>query len=236
MTNHFTIHEAIEDILAIPAPLLLIDTCSLLDIIRQPFRDYIPLETITAAIRLAKRSNSEPKDLRIVILSIVENEIEDHISSVSNELAKFINQIDDTITRLNNAFSIIGPFRPIPLYKNQHLCLHDELVKISNSLLHEAMIIREDDSCRLRGLDRLCSNTPPSKKGSQAKDCVIIEHYYELCRRLRDYGFNQPCVFTSSNTNDYLENGVLKHPLESEFKSLDLIYTKNFAWAEANLK
>lgn len=236
MNNELTISEAVKEILVTPVPLLLMDTCSLLDIIRQPFRDGIPLDTIKAAMRLTKRSNSKPKHLWIVILSIVKNEMNDHIFSVSNELVDFINKTDNSIIKLNAAFSIIGQFKPIPLYQNQHLCLHDELVKISNSLLDEVLILIEGDPCKLRGLDRVCSNTPPARKGSQAKDCVIIEHYFELCRKLRDSGFNMPCVFTSSNTNDYLENGALKHPLESEFKSLDLIYTKDLAWAETKLK
>ena len=185
MNNRFSISDAVKQILATPAPLLLLDTCSLLDIIRQPIRDGIQLNTITSAIRLATRADYNPKDLWVFILSIIMDEIHDNILSVVKDLNIFINQTDNRIMKLNDAFSIIGPFNPILLYQRQHLILQDELKRISSNLLNRAMIIEEDDACMLRAVKRACSNIPPAQKGSQTKDCVIIEHYLELCSRLR---------------------------------------------------
>jgi hypothetical protein len=56
---------------------------------------------------------------------------------------------------------------------------------------------------------RSASNLRPASKGKRERpDCLIIESYFALCRRLRAEGFFGKAVFVSANKNDFCAEGL----------------------------
>lgn len=82
---------------------------------------------------------------------------------------------------------------------------------------------------------RVAANRAPSKRGKQAKDCLVFESYLRLATLLRAAGFVRPIVFLTTNTNDYshLPNKAVPHPdLVPELTVTNLMYAVNFLMAE----
>ena len=78
----------VNRILAAPAPVLCLDTCALLDIIRVPARFHenkISVNIITAAFELISKASTNPPDLWILILELVEKEWLENASNVHTD-------------------------------------------------------------------------------------------------------------------------------------------------------
>ncbi len=85
---------------------------------------------------------------------------------------------------------------------------------------------------------RIAANKAPSKKGQQAKDCLVIESYLHIAGQLRGHQFRQQIVFWSTNTRDYSEragSGKLHPDLIAEFDAVNMAYAVNFPMAESLL-
>jgi hypothetical protein len=232
MNENASIESVTDSIIITQAPILLLDTCAVLDIIRAPYREEIPDNVISSAIRLISNIQSQPRRLWMVSLSTVFQEFSDNITTVETELKRFIRRVDKDIVSLKSAYSFIGQAIPIDVFQKQRTSLPDELKRLANEILSNTVSL--DVSQELKGvaLDRALSCLPPSKKGSeQVKDCLIIEHYLKLCRRLREKCFDNIIVFTSSNIQDYCRGGKSLAPeLKTEFDAVRLNYTTDFAW------
>jgi hypothetical protein len=83
----------------------------------------------------------------------------------------------------------------------------------------------------------IASRLPARKKGTGAKDSVIVEHAIELSNQLRVGGFAQPCVFVSSNTSDFASpSSTAVHPhLAADFTAAQLSYAISLEHAESIL-
>lgn len=235
MKKRLNITDAATKIICNPAPLLLLDTCAVLDIMRAPFRAEIQGNVIPSAINLIKAAQSNPRGLWLVASSLVCDEIYDSLAIPKFELEKVIKDIDDIISGLNNAISIIGPYKGISRFCDQRFNLAEDLMRIASDIASEVIVIDISDDQRVAATHRVAQCKPPAKKGGQLNDCLIIEHYLELCKQLRIMGFDNNCVFTSSNKNDYCRNGCLAPSLKIEFDAVQLNYSGDLAWAKSLL-
>lgn len=233
MRREFDIIEAATEIIKVHVPVLFLDTCSVLDIIRAPSRKELQNNIITSALRLIAAARSGPRKLWIITSSVVCSELYDHLHDSELELERFIISIDERIAMINDASSMIGPYVPIPLYRSKHINLPENLIRVALGLVEQSITIGISDTYKLSATNRVIQCKPPAKKGGQLKDCLIIEHYLALCKKLRELNFNDICVFTSSNTKDYCRDGSLATSLKEEFDSVSLEYTSDLAWAES---
>lgn len=80
-------------------------------------------------------------------------------------------------------------------------------------------------------MKRVMYGMPPSKKGGEAKDCNILEQYLAVSELLYSQGFQRKRVFCTSNTNDYCVTLKLHPNLETEFKSIGLVFVTNLTHA-----
>jgi hypothetical protein len=100
---------------------------------------------------------------------------------------------------------------------------------VAEEIIGRAMVIAGNDGFHSKaGMRIFAGDAPamPGKKVTEANDCLLIEQYLELCRRLRAQGFVHRCVFITSNTHDFGEPKAPRPPLDREFSDakIDFVY------------
>ena len=236
MPEALTLSEIKSKVLEHPVPILFPDTCSLLDLIRIPFREKDSRQAVRQ-LQAAQiiHENIAQKNVWVILPSLIKNEWHDNEPSTSEELGNHLTKID----RLNSIVIDILEFfnNPLPCTmkfadKNIEQMLRD----ISKSLLDKSIAIQSDPECEKKAYSRVIGNKPPATKGGQLKDCTIIEHIFELTKLLDLEEFEKPRVFLSSNTNDYCINRtILKPELATEFESCKLSFSNSWEWANNQL-
>jgi hypothetical protein len=231
----------VNRILATPAPVLCLDTCALLDIIRVPIRfreDKISVNVITAAFNLIAKASTDKPDLWILILDLVEKEWLDNATYVHTDIEKHLNHLHYGLNHFSKVLDIVGTDTAFYQTDLRSLNLEKKLYSLSEKLLKTAIIIENDDNCKIKAMDRVSINVAPagSKQGkNEAKDCMIIEHYLCLCKELRNQAFSEKCLFVSSNTQDYGHPQRLRSPLDVQFANVNLIFARDLAMANASI-
>ena len=233
--------EAIaDDVSSAMRPLLFVDTCSLLDIVRAPIRldsmDRLSrlLTSVTSLINLAKQSHPR---LWMIIPLQVQREFNENIETVVQETIKCIEKTDCRINAFNTALQLLKPgFTPI----NQPFKSHDLAMlcrNLAESVMAQSVILDEDDACKIKGMDRITSNRAPAKRGGQAKDCTILEHCLELSQQIRNRGSQSNLIFLTSNIEDYCDSSGanLKTPLDVDFSAVNLSLATTWEWASSLL-
>jgi hypothetical protein len=228
-----TLGQAVDLILAAPAPVLFIDTCILLDIIRAPLRGHNRI--IEAAARLAEHAALEPPRLHVLITSTIDSEWAEHVARVRAEVERELQAARRVLDAMRDACRSAGltpPRAPSARYAD----IPRHLTEIATRLHRRAIVLGADDQCTIRAYNRHVRKLPPAQGGEQIKDCVIIEHFLQFCADLRLAGLSEKCVFASSNTRDYCEGGSRIHPhLGIEFTAVNLRFVADLAWGRHEL-
>jgi hypothetical protein len=227
-----TLSEITNQINTNPAPLLLVDTCTFLDVIRVPYRENIQINMIDTTMTLISRAKLNPPSLWLVSCDIVKAEWESNANEVCNELKMHISKYQQSGVRLGK---ILEKALPGITYYQPDLVtfsLEQHLYNLSKNLLEASLKIADDDDCLVRATKRVRMNqAPASKSKSEPKDCMIIEHYLALCQGLRNSGFSKKCIFVSSNVNDYGKPHNIHQPLDTQFNNLGIDFVTDLSWA-----
>jgi hypothetical protein len=212
-------------------PVLFLDTCILLDVIRATYR-CLGSGYVRRAAELRTLLTSSPPQGALVVASMVPKEWSDNAATVRDEVRAHLVKMQEQAVHFHDACGALGigltfgrPFYPGP-------SLADRLYDLSKALLDCSVRLDADVACASRGVGRVVAKTPPSKQGGEVKDCVIVEECLELTRGLRANSFARKCVFCTSNTDDYGGPGGGLHPtLATEFATVGLSFTSNLPWA-----
>lgn len=219
-----------------PAPVVLLDACSLLDVVRAPIRDEIPSGVVEAAVGLDAAAHAGPRGAWFVIATQAQEEFTQHIDTVAEDVTDKIAGIE---RRLGAIYSIsqVLPVGTMPLARPTALNLPRQLRDLAEGILARAAILERDDDCRLRATDRVAKGVAPSARGKQEyKDCEILEHYLGFAHALRRLGFAPALIFVTSNTKDYGKPGQLCPALEADFAAVSLSFVTDLAWAQAVIR
>jgi hypothetical protein len=227
--------EAVRRVLAAPAPVLLIDTCALLDLMRDPRRDSFSPDQVQAAYRLLRRITVKPRAIWLPIVQQVLLEVSDNKPLVMREAEEAIGKLQDLIERVQSIFSAhelatsaIAPRLVASQFPMVTMATVDRFISCALHVTNPRGVERD-------AFARVAANRAPSKKGKQAKDCLVFASYLRLATLLRTAGFEAPIVFLTTNTNDYsnLPNKSVPHPdLISDFTAAKVLYAVNFLMAE----
>ncbi|MFZ5811701.1 MAG: hypothetical protein ACOY4F_06630 [Thermodesulfobacteriota bacterium] len=213
-----------------PTPILFVDTCAILDILRLPFRENNPttaksyLDSAQHALQLSKSNN-----LRIIILPNVPTEYSDNFQETKNELSRHISKSVQGLKVLE----ALHLSRANQLSVPNLLSIDTEafLEKICNDFISNGIHIFQENTITLRATNRVIKSIPPSRKGT-IKDCIIYEHGLEICSLLRKQGFTEKIVFLTSNTKDYCDgNGYAKKQINDELSAFEIRLCLNWSWA-----
>ncbi|SMF53147.1 hypothetical protein SAMN06265365_1182 [Tistlia consotensis] len=213
--------------------MLCIDTCSVLDIMRDPTRDELKPHERKAAIDLLDRL--ENGDLVCLIAEQVELEFNEHDQTVQDEARRAIRKLREKVERVNQ---IYGTFLPAISISLTHL---DALVaparQIVQRWLNASTLVPGSTDALIRAMDRVNRNVAPARKGKDSvKDCLVLETYLGAMADLRGAGLPATAVFLSSNSKEYLgETNVLKTDLQADFARMNMAYATNMAQAKVTL-
>jgi len=234
MTQSLTLLDLTHQISAQPAPLLLLDTCAILDILRVPFRDHLDPKIIEATKMLISRAiTPPPHHLWVVISDLVEMEWQSNWEGVSKELNKDIERCQRHFTRISDVLQNFWSTAVTTGHPDlTSFPLETHLGNLGKSVLNVSLKIVEDPNCVNRAFQRLKLYQAPASKGKgEMKDCTIVEHYLECCQRLKAVGFSHQVILVSSNVTDYGEPNALRPPLDTQFSQQGIQLVTNLSWA-----
>ncbi len=194
-------------ILARPAPLVLLDACAVLDLIRTglPERKQHP-RGVADARSLVSAARATPRRVWLVATETVRLEVAEHRGPTVDEVRRDSTRLEE---RINSTEALMGRIFPGPpagwtQWFDLLAKLPAELGARVDELLDAAETLRDDDRvCRDLAHIRAVCKYPPSHKKESRKDCEMYEHYRALVRRLRSGSFVGKVAFATSNTEDF---------------------------------
>ncbi len=180
-----------------PAPVVFLDTCVLLDIVRAPLRDAAA--NVQAATELLTGATKVPPTIYSVIACPTPTEWAAHIDEAIQECEKAVK----SVSAVSDSCAFVGltALGPIP---PDLPTLPDKLRELSENLLGAAILLDKEADALARAIDRLIGGRKPARPGGQGgKDAVILEHAVSLVDALLPGGFVLRRLFVSSNTGDF---------------------------------
>lgn len=91
------------EIAANPHPVVFVDTCALLDVLRSAFRGDVPTAVLGAAVRVVQDYHAGNVSAWIVASTNVVLELEDNRSNVQSELEKGVRKLKAQLARMAKA-------------------------------------------------------------------------------------------------------------------------------------
>lgn len=231
-----SIADTAARVAAAGVPVLFLDTCSILDVIRAPVRGLAGC--VEAALELLGMATAAVPLCQLVVGSFVPKEWDDHDEAVLGELTRHLKRVDEQSDQLQTLCGHLGlgmsPTRPDYATSGLDIRLHDH----SRQLLRAAVALDQDPDTNARAFERVAvSPRRPCHKGGELKDCTIFEECLEVCRRLRVVSFGRKMVFCTSNINDYCTPGTKPHPdVAADCAAVGLTFTTSLPWALSEVK
>ncbi len=217
-------------------PVLCLDTCVVLDILRDPLRKDVRVHEHEASLALLSAAQSGPA-LETLVAEQVSREYRDNVEQVQQEAGRSIGALTRQIGKLDALVALYGPSRRID---PGHWKDHDRRSRnAADRWLRVGTIVRETSSTVPNAFLRLSQARAPASRGKQSmKDCVILETYLEHIRSLRARGRTATAVFVSTNTRDYAaaDRTTIRDDIKGEFHSLGLEYAPGMGAAKGLLK
>lgn len=216
--------EVTDQLIAAALPVIFLDTCILLDVIRAVKRRSP--NHVDHAIKLLNAATTVPTSCVVVVSHLVHLEWVKNQQSVLDEAKKHLSEIQEQSDHFHDACDNFGIARSFARASYTGSGLADRLHDLSKRILDSTTIIDSDKECNQLALERVYHYRPPSKQGREIKDCVIIEECLAVCRGLQADGFSRNLVFCTSNTTDYCERPHQPHPdLAADFLAVGLRFT-----------
>lgn len=231
--------EITRRIIAAPAPILLLDSCAIFDLMRDPTRGDITASQVKSADRLLQMAKARPRSLWLPITDQVWKERQDNQANIQADTEDKLRTLEKRILSVQDILSAHGLVTTAinPSLANSQFGRRS--AEFVDSIFHEGHHVRNGRNVHRLALVRMAENRAPSKKGQQTKDCLVIENYLQLSLKLRDESFLGKIVFLTVNKNDYSDprNKAKIHPdLQNQFSETQLDYAVNFEMAEHLLR
>lgn len=234
------IPDAVARMLAAPAPVIILDTCSLLDLFRRDDsrkQPRVPVDEIAVAVEILRETSARPNWAHLVVPELVPGEFADHADQIEQTLESWLTFHDENQDWLRGTAPLVGVTPPVTAAVGS-LGLQAHLRRLADDLLARAVVLDRDPACLNRAVDRLIAKRRPSHK-KEIKDSMNLEQCLELGTRLKRAGFAPPVAFVSSNTNDFAESLAVNRihlDLRAEFAAASLEYFTSLRAAVGTLR
>lgn len=215
-------------VVSLRAPVLMLDTCVLLNIIRDTTRQDIQLHNVQAAMAMLKAAESGA-NLVLLMADQVSTELQINLPGVEKDALTSLTAFRDLANRVDQ---IAAEFGAVGKMTTSHLA--DLVVRARVTMDRwdrAALPVTPSSGVPAKVINRVVKAIAPSRKGKEStKDCLIVETYLEAAAQLRAASFTEKIVFGSPNTADYVDKatGKLHQALEIEFASHHMQYGTNF--------
>ncbi len=225
-------------IMAAGVPVLLLDTCLVLDIVRAPVREPITVHDIAAVHTISVRASQSPPALTLVVDEQVLREFQEHIDDVESETVRDLKKIGESVSGVLDRIAALDPGQTVPNSVDLlSLGFPARGRRLGEVILQSSLVLEDHGDEVVKAFSRVNSVVPPATRAKQSvKDCVIIESYLRLAEALQSAGFSRKRVFATSNTKDYQQGESSLHSaLRSEFNAAGLEYSPNWSAARHEL-
>lgn len=216
-------------------PVLFLDTCLLLDTIRDITRDRMSKEEAQANLTLLAQAAGG--HIAAFVTDTVLREIGDHRQKAMDECEAAIGKFTVLAGKVHGIAAAFGGAGTLDISDlATHVSRADQRL---TDWLTTASEIVADHAVERRAYQRSMKPLAPARKGSNSlADCTIIETYFEAADALRRAGHKAPIVFASSNIKDYRQDGSNQlHPeLQGDFAKVRMDYAHTFQLAKHLLK
>ena len=155
-----SIAAAVATIEANPAPMVYLDTCVLLDIIRAPLRNTAA--AVQAASELMTGAQRKPPTVYLVIGCPTPTEWNDHVEEAIADCTTAVTSVN----AVSEAWGFLGS-AGIPLLPLWAMPLPDRLKDLSENLHNAAILLDKDGDALSRAIERVITGEPPAKKGGK---------------------------------------------------------------------
>lgn len=227
----------LERIVRANVPVVCLDTCSVLDVVRDPFRDMSLPHDAAAAATLLQALEVGP-NLVGLLAEQVQLEIGGHFAEVTAEAERGLRKLRAHVARVDGLVRAFGGTASTDLSAwDQHLATASS---VAQRWAQASTAVPQSPSVPNQAYLRVMRVKAPARKGKDSlQDCVVLETYLEAVGELRRIGLATPVVFLSSNTADYGESSTKRsqlHPeLIPEFAALNMHYAAGFGMARVLL-
>ena len=218
-------------------PVLCVDTCAILDILRDPTRKDVHSKNHAAALALLGCAETEAQ-LDVRIADLVRTEYLENVEGVRKEAEAGLSRLVSQIAKLNELTELYdSPGHVDTSHWNDHVrqCRH---IAERWMAVGETVHGSGSDAVVQNAFARVYQARPPAKRGKDStKDCVILETYLDFIRKLRAAGRTERIVFLSSNTKEFAASGTgaIKEEIAGEFADIGLEYAPSMVAAKGLL-
>ncbi len=198
MCNDLIIDKIIEK----KVPLIFLDTCVFLDVLRVPYREEMEFSNLACVKAIMDKVESN--EIILITNSLTKDEFYSNIENTFSDLKKQSKAIESQFDKLFKSikFFTLEDITSTHTFNSQDTWLMT-IKSFCIDFLNKAIILQIKDAERTRATFRVELNNPPSRKGGSVKDCIIFESLLSLCSTLRERNFNQSIFFVTSNTKDF---------------------------------
>jgi hypothetical protein len=224
-----TLAQAVADLTAAPRPVLFLDTCTLLDIVRAPLRNLAG--EVQACVGL--RALTAARTVQLYVQDIVSGEWTDNLPAARRDGEVGIRAFTAT---WQIAADLGKPAPPLPIVAPGNLI--DELEQLSHDLLMAADTLDRDYDGMYWAIDRVAAKRKPSSGKGMVKDGHILGHALRLSSMLAASGYPNSRVLVSLNRSDFADpNAAVFHPeIAPDAAAAGLRYAASLEVAIANLR
>lgn len=221
--------QAAAGLIAAPRPILFLDTCTLLDIVRAPLRDLAA--TVRAGVEL--RALAAAGTVRLFVQDIVPAEWAENLPAARRDGDAGVRAFAAT-SQIAADLGQLAP--PLPVLPPGTLL--NELERLSRDLLTAAETLDRDHAGMSWAIDRVAAKQKPSSAKGTVKDGHILGHALRLSALLAAAGYPHARVLVSSNRSDFASAiGTLFHPdIAPDAAAAGLRYAASLEAALADLR
>lgn len=222
----------VGELISLGLPILCVDTCTVLDVIRDITREPMRVSDAHAGLKILESAEASGK-IVVLVAEQVTLEMAANGQQVRDEaeanLTKFTEQAE-RIHDLALAFGASG------VMSTAHLSGHVGRAQgVLDRWVAVAWKAAQSPDVLGRAFGRVNLARTPARRGKDSmKDCVVVETYLETAQQLRFAGLTSPIVFASSNTKDYRQpaSSHLQADIAADFAALSIEYAPNFGAAQ----
>lgn len=227
--------QEITRLVGLGLPVLYVDTCTVLDVVRDITRESVTPSDVNAGLALLAMAETG-SGLTVLMAQQVSLEIAGNVANVEQEaqaaLQKFLAQVE----RIHDVVGAYGAQGPLQV---RHLNGHVSRARpVLDRWVQVAKVVPHNDGVASRAFRRVNEPRTPARRGKESmKDCVIVEAYIEAASQLRAAGMTAPMVFASSNTKEYFAPNTrhLQVDIAADLATVGIEYAPNWGAARHSL-
>lgn len=211
-------------------PILCLDTCSVLDVLRDPSRKGVVVQEHAASLHLLEIAEAGSA-LDVRVADQVRHEYARRVAGVQEEATLALSRLRSQIIKIDEVAALHGATGQVVL---EHWGGHAERCRqAADRWMDVAETAPSPPDVEKRAFARLNKALAPARRGKhEMKDCVILETYLAFAKTLREHS-ERTVVFVSSNARDFAnERGNdVADEIRDEFLAVQVEYAPNMRMA-----